>query len=212
MNNPDEECSSLPSLQEEALLDDNLQKYCRTELFPLNALGHIRIIQIYCKRTAPPSLFNLTSLSRWYHVAFARENIPSNQILSPSSQLRTGKKIYMTFKDIFFLARWTCSNLSACLEKLPWEEFERILQYISTRGSPASLSCTLGYKYFWNTNMWWGKFDKIPFIRKILYFPPWYKQRHLPKSNKILHPEKRKSWIIGLPFMNSDLSIYIVPF
>ena len=47
---------------------------------------------------------------------------------------------------------------------------------------------------------------------KNLYFPPWYKQRHLPKSNKILHPEKRKSWIIGLPFMNSDLSIYIVPF
>ena len=53
---------------------------------------------------------------------------------------------------------------------------------------------------------------KISFIWKFLYFPPWYKQRHLPKSNKILHPEKRKSWIIGLPFMNSDLSIYIVPF
>ena len=51
--------------------------------------------------TEPSSLFKQTSLSRWYHVAFAKENIPSNQILSPSSQLRTEKCVIRPLK-IFF--------------------------------------------------------------------------------------------------------------
>ena len=36
--------------------------------------------------TEPSSLFKQTSLSRWYHVAFAKEKIPNNQILHNKEQ------------------------------------------------------------------------------------------------------------------------------